>query len=287
MKRTFLLGDEWLYYKLYCGARMSSIILSETIAPLMMNLLSEEYIIKWFFIRYSDPEYHLRLRMHLTDINKINHVIIALNEVLTPYVEDDIIYKIQTDTYIRELERYGSNTINLAEELFFHESIMLSQALDCIEDEELFFLFVAKAVHQLLNDFKLSITDKLDLVRINRLNFRDEFNVDKLLNKQLNKKYGGFRKTLSDYLDNKESNDTYTFLDNIINTKTKRTQHLITKIITHNENQSLEVSLKSLLSSYIHMLINRAFRSQQRFYELIIYDFLYKKYNSDIKQHAH
>ena len=287
MKRTFLLGDEWLYYKLYCGARMSSIILSETIAPLMMNLLSEEYIDKWFFIRYSDPEYHLRLRMHLTDINKINHVIIALNEVLTPYVEDDIIYKIQTDTYIRELERYGSNTINLAEELFFHESIMLSQALDCIEDEELFFLFVAKAVHQLLNDFKLSITDKLDLVRINRLNFRDEFNVDKLLNKQLNKKYGGFRKTLSDYLDNKESNDTYTFLDNIINTKTKRTQHLITKIITHNENQSLEVSLKSLLSSYIHMLINRAFRSQQRFYELIIYDFLYKKYNSDIKQHAH
>ncbi len=281
MKRIFLLGDEWLYYKLYCGARMSNIILTETIKPLVEQLIKNKLIDKWFFIRYNDPEYHIRIRLHLNEIKKINEVILLMNKALRSYIDEDIIHKIQVDTYQREIERYGSNTIEESEELFYHESTMLIQAMSIIEDEELYFLFVLKAIHQLLENFEYEVKEKVILVSKNKDSYKAEFNADKNLNKQLNKKYGNLKKEISVFLGDTYSNETYEVLDKILLNKANTTEEIIRRILNYSKNNSLEMSLHNLISSYIHMMVNRAFRSQQRFYELIIYDFLNKKYNSD------
>ena len=37
-----------------------------------------------------------------------------------------------------------------------------------------------------------------------------------------------------------------------------------------------------LMGSYIHMLINRLFKSKQRLHEMVIYDFLFRYYKSEI-----
>ncbi len=39
---------------------------------------------------------------------------------------------------------------------------------------------------------------------------------------------------------------------------------------------------EQLVSSYVHMTINRMFRNKQRLHELVIYDFLRKKYTNDL-----
>lgn len=39
LKRTFFIGDEWLYYKVYCGVKTADIILAEVVKP-----LTEEFI---------------------------------------------------------------------------------------------------------------------------------------------------------------------------------------------------------------------------------------------------
>jgi len=41
-----------------------------------------------------------------------------------------------------------------------------------------------------------------------------------------------------------------------------------------------EEKLTSLIQSHIHMMINRFFRTQQRTYELVIYDCLSRYYSS-------
>ncbi|GAA4279096.1 thiopeptide-type bacteriocin biosynthesis protein [Aquimarina mytili] len=281
MKRIFLLGDEWLYYKLYCGARMSDIILTETVKPLSEHLIKTKLIDKWFFIRYNDPDYHLRVRFHLHDVKKINEVILLINKALRSYVDDDIIFKIQVDTYQREIERYGSNTIEESEQMFYHESKMLLDAITSIQDEQLYFLFILKAVHQLLENFKYGVKEKVILVSRNKDNFKTEFNADKTLNKQLNKKYTSIKKEIADFFNTNHSNKTYDILDEVLLNKTNETTRIIDTILNHKKNDALEIPLNELISSYIHMMINRAFRSQQRFYELIVYDFLYKKYNAD------
>ena len=44
--------------------------------------------------------------------------------------------------------------------------------------------------------------------------------------------------------------------------------------------QKLEVSLDNVVASFIHMSVNRCFRSKQRLYEMMLYDFLYRKNKS-------
>ena len=278
IKRTFILGDTWMYYKLYCGARTSDIILIETIKPLTEQLLQDKLINKWFFIRYNDPDFHLRIRFELYDVQKIGEVILAIKNALQEYVDDDIIYKIQTDNYQREIERYGSNTIEELESLFYHESAMLLKALDAIEDEELYFLFILKLIDELLNSFGYATQQKLDLATLNTEAYKKEFNADKTLNKQLDKKYRGLKNALTEVLDTTYTHTEYEYLEQVLKEKEVQTNTLIKKILKYEKEGLLEMPLTNLLSSYIHMLVNRAFRTKQRFYELVSYDFLVRYY---------
>ncbi|WP_062056888.1 thiopeptide-type bacteriocin biosynthesis protein [Aquimarina longa] len=273
VKRTYILGDEWLYYKIYCGARTSDVLLTETIKPLTEQLLEQGLIDSWFFIRYGDPDFHIRIRFHLPDIKCIGDVILTINKVLQQYVAHQTIYKIQTDTYIRELERYGTHTIDVSEQLFFYESVMLLEAIDIIEDEELYFLFILKAINSLLDSFHFRKEQKLDIFTRNAQAYKREFNADKTLNKQLDKKYRGLKNKLVPFLEPTTQED-YAVLDRLLQDKIENSQEAIQAILYAQQNNRLEIQSEDLLSSYIHMLVNRAFRSKQRFYELVCYDFL-------------
>ena len=65
MKRTFSLGSEWLYFKIYCGVKTADFILVDYLKETIEQLLAQQYISKWFFIRYNDPDAHLRLRFKI------------------------------------------------------------------------------------------------------------------------------------------------------------------------------------------------------------------------------
>ncbi|KAA1242896.1 thiopeptide-type bacteriocin biosynthesis protein [Aquimarina sp. RZ0] len=276
-KRIFIPGDEWLYYKIYCGARTSDLVLIETIKPLVDALQQKGWIDKWFFIRYNDPDFHIRIRFHLTDTKHIGRVILAFNEVIKSYVDDDIIYKVQTDTYIRELERYGTKNIENSEYLFHHESEMLLQAMELIEDDHLYFLFILKAIDELLESFHYTLEDKLSLAKTNKELFWKEFNGNKQLTKQLDKKYRLHKEQLLSFMSNQnpDAKPLYQILEATKNISSETIQHILTYF-----DESRTLSKNQLISSYIHMLVNRAFRSKQRFYELVCYDFLVKYYRS-------
>ena len=48
------------------------------------------------------------------------------------------------------------------------------------------------------------------------------------------------------------------------------------------EEGLLELSLDDLMSSYIHMLLNRLFRNNQRTHELVVYDFMWRWYRTQV-----
>jgi len=52
-KRTFIIGDEWLYFKVYTGYKTADTLLTDTVFPLSQYLLKEKLIDHWFFIRYA------------------------------------------------------------------------------------------------------------------------------------------------------------------------------------------------------------------------------------------
>ncbi len=60
--REFNFGSEWLYYKIYCGVEFADTLLSNHIGTVLQKNQQLGVLDKWFFIRYSDPDFHLRLR---------------------------------------------------------------------------------------------------------------------------------------------------------------------------------------------------------------------------------
>ena len=75
IRRTFVPGDEWLFFKVYCGVKTCDELLVKKILSLAHRLMKEKIIVRWFFIRYSDPDYHLRVRFLLSSIDDTGYVI--------------------------------------------------------------------------------------------------------------------------------------------------------------------------------------------------------------------
>jgi len=286
IQRTFILGDEWVYYKIYTGSKTSDLILSSIIKPVTQHLLSNGIIDKWFFIRYADPKLHLRLRLHLIQSEALSETIKIFNFYFKQYISQDLIWKIQTDTYQREIERYGANSMELAETFFFYESRMIIKALDFFKGEKgetMRWLFGIRSIDNLLGDFNFNIIQKSDLIKIFADNFNAEFNMNKEAKANLGKKYRKERQQIKGILAREENQNADMLpLFNLIDEKSKETKSIIDEIIALDNTKTLQCPLNELIGSYTHMFCNRLFRSKQRLHELVLYTFLQKYYESEI-----
>ena len=98
-------------YKIYSGPKTLEQLLLNELKSLTNSLLEQNIIDKFFYVRYSDPEYHLRIRFHIPDLSNYNAVIQTVKQAIEFFVDKRIIWKINIESYNRELERYGSKTI--------------------------------------------------------------------------------------------------------------------------------------------------------------------------------
>ena len=121
LQRKFMIGSEWLYYKIYSGPRTVENILVE-IYPKIKKLIDESLIDSFFYIRYQDPDYHLRVRLHLVRTDKTGEVCRVMYHCLNGYVEHFIVHKIELDIYNREIERYGQRNMQNCEHMFYMDS---------------------------------------------------------------------------------------------------------------------------------------------------------------------
>ena len=60
--RSFGPASEWLYVKLYTGPATADGVLRDVLAPVVAEAGLPPG--SWFFIRYGDPDWHVRLRFH-------------------------------------------------------------------------------------------------------------------------------------------------------------------------------------------------------------------------------
>ncbi|NEN23795.1 lantibiotic dehydratase [Cryomorpha ignava] len=286
VQRFFAIGSEWLYFKIYCGVRISDKILTDVIKPLTQKLIKDELIDSWFFIRYADPELHLRIRFHFTDLKNIGHVIVMFQTSIDEYIKSGMIWKVQTDTYKREIQRYGSNTIELAEQLFHFDSDFVVGLLDEIygdEGEDIRWLISIRSVDKLLSDFNYSMASKQALMENLKLGFAHEFNMDKSLKIQLDKKYRKHRSSIESILKiNKENANELSLLFEFLEMKSRRIKPIAEEILSLNRKDELSMPLNDLLASYIHMLLNRLFKNKQRLHEMVLYDFMWRTYRSEL-----
>ncbi len=284
IQRKFSLHSEWLYFKVYCGSKTAEKVLKETVLPFIEEGLENQLFEKFFFLRYNDEHSHFRIRFHNTDINKQLEVQKAFSTVLQPLLDDNTLYKVVSDTYNREVERYGADLVEEAEILFFNDSLSVLRFINLLEDAEEYRLFFAlRGIDMLLDDFHLTMIEKKELFKSLQSGFFKEFGAEPALQKQLNEKYKKQQQQIFSHMNAEE--DAKNAIEEAVTVFKLRSEmnvDVIQAILSKLPEDNLKERLSDLLSSYIHMYMNRLFIAQQRKYELIVYHFLERYYSSQV-----
>ena len=285
-KRTFYPGDEWIYFKIYTGCKSADELLVNVLIHSVDLFFENKMISKWFFVRYIENDFHLRVRFLATDLKYLNPIILDLNKKLETFAISGIIWKIQLDTYSRELERYGPQNIIDSESIFSIDSDAVLKILSKIEGDysqiERWFCGI-RTIEGYLSAFELSMEDKYAFVTNIRDSLNAEFKADKYLKKQLDKKYRNYKLDIEQWAGLNSGSipiamENYTSLIEVIFDRDAK----IAEILKANFLNDSQKIITQNLASYIHMSINRLFRSQNRLHEFVLYWILEKYYRSKI-----
>lgn len=277
MQKDFCLGSEWLYYKIYTGVKTSDYILLEKLQPVITHLIDKKIISQWFFIRYNDPEEHLRIRFLVTNKDNLSTIIQTFYPVFNELIAQNLVWKIQTDTYKREIERYGKATMQESEFLFWKNSELTLKYIEIkasFSMLELPLLYSFYTIDSFLNSFELSNYDKLSLMNNLQLSFKKEFNVGREQKKEMDKSYRELQLQMQQLFSTSLKNN-FPEIYRIVDKKINQTKQIALEI-----KNKIEIPINDFLSSHIHMMVNRQYTSKQRMYELIIYDHLHRYYKT-------
>ena len=288
LQRDFPIGSSWLYTKIYTGNKTGDTLLADTILPLAKDLLKNGIIDKWFFIRYNDPDPHLRIRFYNGSKSDFwKETLDLLNRKINPYIQEGTVSKIVVDTYQREIERYGANTMELSEAFFHSDSSAIAKMLKEIQggkSEQLRWQLALKNIDMLLNDFSYSLEEKASLM--NRLQniFFHEFDKGpgkSKLKYSLDQLYRANIRDIKNILD--PDFRKFPFPELLKNfTERSLINGPIVMALKERINLGHEIAIEEIVSSYIHMTLNRTFIAKRRRHELVIYHFLSKYYRSQI-----
>lgn len=277
IQSEFTPGSEWLYYKFYCGEKTADTLLLQAVIPLTEELTSSKLIDQWFFIRYQDPDNHLRIRFHLKNVQQLAGVISVIQKHVCFFQQEKYIWNSQIDTYKRELKRYGYQLIYPSEEAFHQDSKYVLRILEHIADqqnESLKLMACVKGVSDMLDCFDLSVEHKIAVTCKMRDAYFKEFNGGKRTKQELDAKYRILRPEAEAFFRQRDElhfilQERFAALHTVFNSISWQ-DHLTDK--------------DNFMTSHIHMFVNRLFNSSQRKIELVVYDILTKYLSAESKR---
>jgi thiopeptide-type bacteriocin biosynthesis protein len=283
VRRTFAPGSEWLYAKLYTGHATADQILSEAIAPVTEGLPA------WFFLRYSDPHWHVRFRVRGEPGWLYGEILPRLAAQTRAMLDDGRMWRLQLDTYEREVERYGGPAgIELAEQLFCADSACVVDIVGMLAGDagsDARWRLALRAIDQLLDDLGFDLALRLATMQRVRDSFAREHRVDSSVGFQrgLGDKYRKERVALEALLDRSRDADSELSpgLERLA-ARSAANAPIVAELRAAEQRGALTQSIAELAPSYIHMHVNRLIRSAQRAHELVLYDLLVRLYESKV-----
>jgi lantibiotic biosynthesis protein len=285
VRRRFPPGSEWLYAKLYTGTGTADQVLNHVVAPLVRSSLASGAADGWFFIRYADLDWHLRLRLHGEPGRLHAEVLPALEAGAAPLLQTGQLWRLQLDTYEREVERYGGDRgIELAEEVFAADSeavITIMAPLSGDAGLDLRWRLALCGIDLLFEDLGLTLQEKRSAVQRMRDGFGREFGIDGNFRNWVSQRYRAERARLEALLD--PGHDPPPALAPGLDALRRRSLRLAPVAAELHQLDGagrLSATISDITTAYAHMHVNRLLRSAQRAHELVLYELLGRAYSS-------
>ncbi|HEY5951146.1 MAG TPA: thiopeptide-type bacteriocin biosynthesis protein, partial [Kofleriaceae bacterium] len=285
--RAFPPGSEWLYAKLYTGNATSDRVL-QAMRPVIDGALASGAADAWFFIRYADPDCHLRLRLHGPPSRLAAEVLPALHAAATPLLADGRLWKLQLDTYVREIERYGGDDgMTLAERWFevdSHTALGIVELLDGDGGNDARWRLALVGIDRLLDDLGFDADAKRLVVRRARDGFAAELAAGPATTKAIGGTYRKQRASLEELLDRPSDDHPLAPGLALIAASSPHVREIGVALRDAERAGRLTVPLINVAGIYMHMLTNRLLKGRARQQELVIYDLLDRCYTSRAKR---
>jgi thiopeptide-type bacteriocin biosynthesis protein len=286
-QRVFAPGTEWLFLKLYGGSATLDRALVEVVAPAAGRALASGAADAWFFIRYADPEPHLRVRLHGHPARLHGEVFPDFfARVMGPFVETDRVAKVVIDTYEREVDRYGGALgIGPAERIFWADSEAVVSIVAGLLGTEgaagARWRIALAGVDRLLGDFGLDTADKYAVLTAARDGLGRRFEVDTRLGRQLGERFREERGALAPLLD--AADDAASPIAPalaLLRRRSAQAAPFVGELLALDRAGRLSRPIRDLAGSFVHMFANRICRGAANEQELVIYDLLARLYAS-------
>lgn len=250
--------DEWIYLKLYGTSSNADDLIAYYISEYCNDLVKNNKIKKYFFMRYVDPEQHIRLRLNGEE-NKLLEIYPDLRKWLDTLKKEGFMTHFALDSYDREIERYGGlDLIHIAEKVFYFDSLVTENILAQKREGNITFsnelIGMISEIHY-MESFGLKYEEQVAYLRsqVSQSDYRDDFKKNrseymKLCNS--NENWKGLRET-----------DSGSILLAILNIKNEIVQYYGNKV---RENLLVSTDL-AILDSVIHLHFNRLFGIDREF----------------------
>ncbi len=273
---TSLPNEHWKYLKLYTGAATADRLLAQHLAPLANELQQQGLIADWFFIRYNDPDFHLRLRFRLRQNFSTDAVNAQLYPRIKKLTQSGLIQRVVEDSHVPEVERYGGRHIlPVCEQLFHCNSVVVSNFIAAVSthpdpDRVRWQMALNLAWRAAYNVFH-SVADMESYFKRVAAAYDREFGFDEFTKRKVNMDYRQrmpwVEQALSPEFTARHVPD---HCNEVLASSAAAYAELLDRCETLNRQPAV------ILQSLIHMDCNRIFVLQQRANEWILYHYLAK-----------
>lgn len=269
-KQSALIKDtrDWLYFKIYCHPLSSDIILCDYLFPLIKKYIKAGNIREWFWVRYNDPEYHIRFRIKPSQNMKAS-IFETFNTCLNKLSLNKLVNYFLIDIYKREIERYSAELIQDVESVFSSSSnaicrfLKIKYSLNCSDEKVM--IEAASSIYEILLSFGFSYSERVQLCKFQFDQFSTEFRCP-MLKPEIEKLHKRLNIDIGSILNCNKNKRTYKFLK-------KDILNLIQKFYAKKVKR---ITLEKLAIDIIHMHLNRLYAYNQRHFEMVTYYLLYR-----------
>ena len=166
---------------------------------------------RWFFVRYADPHWHLRVRLRGRPDLLRSGVLGAIEESMGRCLSERRTWKTQIDTYEREIERYGGDKGMLfSEEWFWIDSDATLDILCLLAGDQGIdarWRLALRSWDLMLSDLGFEMPDKLKFVRESRDMIARSLGVTKALDRAIGDRFRTHRRSLEALFNDLLEND--------------------------------------------------------------------------------
>ncbi len=285
-RRVFAPGSEWLYAKLYCGESTTDHVLRE-LAPAIRGAIEAGHASHWFFLRYADPDPHLRLRFAGDPRQLAASVLPALERATAPLIADGAMRRLVLDTYHRELERYGGDRgIELVEKLFHLDSecvLSIVELLDGDAGGDARWRLALRGIDSMLDALGLTPDERAACVTMGRDSIGREHDADAAFWGRIGDRFTQERASLDLLFARDPARDKDHDLEpgfELLAARDAAIAELAVELRRRDAAGELTPTLRDFAWSLVHMHANRLLHASQRSQEMVLYDFLRRLHQS-------